>query len=334
MVQFKHPHRFNALGCFRWNGIIYGDGALARRHGTDRVFHGRFGFAPFQMTYRQSKLSIWSYFTLLEWHLLAAFIASLSIAFRPLIVISAVMWCASSGSAVRSAAAARLGKGAPLWCRPLIFLLHLLQPIVRGGHRQMYRLARRFGRKAFPSESISNLKTISFRQFDLYWQSRHGVGRLELLHALADRAAAEGWHGDYRSEWQPHDVELIGDLWHDVRISTATEELGGAHRFTRARCTLSLTWISYVAGIATTLWLAGALIHRNPWPLSITAAALAAVATAICISRRRVKRATASLLTRAASACGLDPSALTDSQPAPQFSEDCSNDSELLPLKA
>jgi len=140
MVQFKHPHRFNALGCFRWDGIIYGDGALARRHRTDRVFHGRFGFAPFQMIYRQSNLSIWSYFTLLEWHLLAAFIASLSIAFRPLIAISAAMWCASLASAVRSAAAARLGKEAPLWCRPLIFLLHLLQPIVRGGHRQLHRL--------------------------------------------------------------------------------------------------------------------------------------------------------------------------------------------------
>ena len=334
MVQFKHPHRFNALGCFRWDGIIYGDGALAHRHGTDRVFHGRFGFAPFQIIYRQSNLSIWSCFTLLEWHLLAAFIASFSFAFRPLIAISAAMWCASLASAVRSAAAAPLGKGAPPWCGPLIFLLHLLQPIVRGGHRQLHRLAGRIGPKAFPSETISNLKRISLRQFDLYWQSRHGIGRAELLHALADGAAAEGWRGDYVAEWQPHDVELIGDLWHDVRIATATEELGGAHRFTRARCTLRMNWISRLAVIATALWFAGALINRNPWPISITAAALAAVAMAICISRRRVKRCAASLLTRAATTCGLDPYAIADSQPAPQFSEDCSNDPELLPLKA
>src|SRR6267378_2582447 len=52
------------------------------------------------------------------------------------------------------------------------------------------------------------------------------------------------------------------------------------------------------------------------------------------VARRRVRRAVASLWTRAATVCGLDPFAIASSQPAPPFSEDCSNDPELLPLKA
>jgi hypothetical protein len=167
-------------------------------------------------------------------------------------------------------------------------------------------------RKAVPAESVSNLKQISACQFDLYWQSRHGVGRRELLHALAGKAAAEGWRGDFFAEWQAHDIELIGDLWHDVRIGTASEELGGLHRFTRARCTLHLTWVSYITASAGMLWAAAASLSGNPYALGITAALLLGVMSAVWISRRRVKHAVAGLLARAGVACELDPYGVVD----------------------
>jgi hypothetical protein len=332
MVHFKHPHRVNALGSFRWSGVIYGDGS-PRDLGRETVFHGRFGCGPFQIIYRQRHYNVWSLFTMLEWHLLAAFIASLSFAFWPLLALSAAMWTASLASAIRSAIRAPLESGAPIWCRPLICLLHLLQPVMRSWHRMSYRLSARRSRKDLPAEKISNLKRLTPCQFDLYWQSRHGVGRGELLHALTHNAAAEGWRGDDQAEWHPHDIELIGDLWHDVRIRTATEELGGQHRFTRARCTLHLTWTSYIAATAATLWTAAASLSGNPWAIGITAAMLIGVIGSVLLSRKRVKHSIAGLLTRAALACALDPFKMPnplpaemkdDAKPVLGDSEDCS----------
>jgi hypothetical protein len=186
---------------------------------------------------------------------------------------------------------------------------------MRSWHRIAHRIAGRRSRKELPAEAVSNLKAITACQFDLYWQSRHGVGRGELLHALAEKGAAEGWRGDYQAEWHPHDIELIGDCWHDVRIRTATEELGGPHRFTRARCTLHLTWTAYLAATAGMLWAAAASLIGNPLALGVSAALLLGVMSAVSISRRRVRNAVAGLLARAGVACGLDPFALSSPLP-------------------
>src|SRR5436853_7120445 len=121
---------------------------------------------------------------MLEWHLLAAFIATLAIAWWPLIGISLLMWSATIIAAARSALGAHLEQGAPRWCRPLLFLLHLAQPVVRSWHRLRYRFAGRIERKNLPLEPLTNLKKLSAREFDLYWQSNDGSGREHLLSAL------------------------------------------------------------------------------------------------------------------------------------------------------
>jgi hypothetical protein len=307
MVQFKHPHRFNALGCFRWSGVIYGDGGLTRGDGRAAVFHGRFGSGAFQIIYRQSNFSIWSYFTMLEWHALAALVATLSVAYWPLLFISLLMWCATLAAGIRAAIRAPLDEGAPRWCRPLLCLLHISQPMVRSWHRHKYRIAGRVGQKSRHAERVTNFKKLSASEFDLYWESNDGAGREKLLHALIDQANAERWRGDYFAEWQPHDIELIGDLWHDVQISTATEELGGPKRFTRARCALRLTWFSLVIGTASVLWLFAAALSGKPWTAAPAAAVAVSVWTALVLSRRRMMRAVSGVLWRAGFAAGLAP---------------------------
>jgi hypothetical protein len=162
------------------------------------------------------------------------------------------------------------------------------------------------------------------------------VGRGELLHALAEKAAAEGWRGDYQAEWHPHDIELIGDLWHDVRIRTASEELGGLHRFTRARCTLHLTWASYIAASAGMLWAAAASLTGNPYALGVTAALLVGIIGAVWISRVRLKNSIAGLLARAGIGCGLDPFTITSPLPVqiPDEAKPALSEPEDLPALA
>jgi hypothetical protein len=307
LVQFKHPQRFNALGCLRWSGVIYGDGAYSRGDPPASVFHGRFGSGPFQIIYRQGNFGVWWYFTMLEWHALAAFAATLAIAWWPLIGITLAMWSATLIAATRSALGGRLERGAPRWCRALLLLFHLVQPVVRGWHRHSYRLAARMGRKQLPQEQVTNLKKRSQGEFDLYWQSNDGRGREQLLLALLEKAGSEKWRGDYLAEWQPHDVELVGGLWHDVRIVTATEELGGPRRFTRARCALRLSGFAKVAGVASLLWLAAALLSGRSWTVIMAAAVGISILICMAMSRRGLRKQVSGLLWRAGEAAGLAP---------------------------
>jgi O-antigen biosynthesis protein len=330
MVQFKHPHRFNALGCFRWSGVIYGDGGLTRGDSRAAVYHGRFGSGTFQIIYRQSNFSVWSYFTMLEWHALAVLVATLSVAYWPLLSASLLMCCATLAAGIRASLRAPLEIAAPRWCRPLLCLLHIIQPVVRSWHRHKYRIAGRVGRKPRHTERVTNLKKLSASEFDLYWQSNDGRGREQLLHALIDQANAERWRGDYFAEWQPHDLELIGDLWHDLQISTATEELGGPKRFTRARCNLRLTWFSLAIGTATVLWLFAAALSGKQWTAAPAAAVAISVWTALVLSRRRMTRAVSALLWRAGFAAGLAPFAAVQS-PRPAQAPAIKTDSDAEP---
>lgn len=70
MLCFKHSQRFNALGQARWNGIIYGEGAIGLPLAPRRTWHGRFGSALFQIIYYHNDYSAWSWPTLPEWHLI------------------------------------------------------------------------------------------------------------------------------------------------------------------------------------------------------------------------------------------------------------------------
>ena len=62
------------------------------------------------------------------------------------------------------------------------------------------------------------------------------------------------------------DVELIGDRLHDIRLRTVAEELGGARRFTRVRCTVrpSRRFGGIVALLG--LWTALAPFAAQRWP--------------------------------------------------------------------
>ncbi len=320
MLHFKHPQRFNALGCSVWHGVIYGEGAVGLPVISPIVYHGRFGSGPFQIIYRHNRYSLWAYFTVLEWHALAGLMLLLSIASLPLAAVSGVMWCLSLTAALRMAVAAPLPDNSPAWCRPLVFALHLAQPVVRSSNRYLYRLSR----KRLPKSRVSGegstaaSKRISWRAHDLYWSSDSGRGREHLLERLVDQARTEGWLGDLHAEWKAHDVEIWADRWQNVQIHTATEELGGPRRFTRVRCVLHLTRFARTAMIVTLLLLLASLVQHRLWSVLPVAALAAYGFAAVVISRRRCRRAVSSLIWSAGQAAGLDPVADWAASPADQ----------------
>lgn len=120
MVRFKHPQRFGSCGRSHWHGIIYGDGAVGLPLLPDQIYHGQFGGSLFQTIYRHNHYGRGWVVMCLEWHFAALFLLVLSILAWPMAVVSGVMWCASVGLAVQSAARAPLPRRAPAWCRPLV----------------------------------------------------------------------------------------------------------------------------------------------------------------------------------------------------------------------
>jgi GT2 family glycosyltransferase len=318
MLRFKHPRRFNGLGCSRWRGIIYGEGAVGLPVCAPAVYHGRFGSGLFQSVYHRRDYSLWGYLVLLEWHVLAAMLLVLSALVPGAALLAGAMGCASIVAAARSARKAPLPPTAPWWCKPLVFLLHLLQPVARAWHRARHRIrTKRLPRTpAAAKRRIVGGKTTSFWARDLWWTSSRGGGREHFLEALQLRAAHAGWLGDFDDEWQDHDVELLGDAWHDLRIRTATEELGGPRRFTRVRCTLRWTCTALTVAAAVGAWTIAALASRQQWAQVVSLVLLLSLGVVLERSRRRCRLAGTWLLWRAGRTAGLEPYTV-GSAPAP-----------------
>ena len=325
MLQFKHPQRFNRLGCSCWAGVIYGEGAVGLPVAEPEVYHGPFGTGLFQTIYRHNRYSAWAYCTTLEWHAVALFAGLLGVLWPPLFVIAAAMWTATILAGLRSALKIPLPPGAPRWCKPLVVALHLLQPIVRGWHRRAYRLSRRRlprGDDAGASDEqiLEHCKPISWRDHHLYFDSRRGLGREHLLRVLVETARRRGWNGHLGPEWKEEDGELVGDAWHDVGLRVATEELGSGRRFTRVRCSLRSTGWAMTLGVAVAACMALSLITTPPWEwhwsvdanwrqwVAFVPVAIGAwFVPALLVSRRRCRQAVSRLTWESATRAGLDP---------------------------
>jgi hypothetical protein len=201
----------------------------------------------------------------------------------------------------------------------------LLQPIVRGGHRLGHVLWRRgsLPRRAASSQLTRGFaKRISGTERDLYWSSRDGLGREDLLEAMLHEAQRVGWPSQCGDGWVDWDVRLMCDRWHDVLVRTATEELGGAKRFTRARATAQPTWLAKAAAGMGLLSAAAAWAGGQVWAIA-AAIIFSLVLARFLHSRRKCLQASATLLARAAIRVPLEPVAVSG---APQ------SDRENLPL--
>lgn len=319
MVYFKHPARFNAMGQARWNGVIYGEGAVGLPLCPQKTFHGRFGTGLFQIIYRHNQYSVWNWFMLLEWHAIAFVLLALAPMWKPLAFIAGLMWGASLATAMRSSGSQALPSDAPWWCRPLIAALHLLQPVVRSWSRYKHRLLRApVPLLSAPAQAwTSHVKRIRGGQHDMYWRSIEGRGRDQLLESLVTAARRAGWGGDFYAQWEEWDVCLPGGPWHHARLRTASEELGGPKLFTRVRWEVAgNTQARAVAGILVAIFIVLA-VAGHFWAAAGVGGAGLIFAAMLARGRARCKRAVAALVWNAGSGAGLDPVAVTR-EPAPE----------------
>jgi hypothetical protein len=307
MLQLKHPGRFNRLGYSQWLGVIYGEGSVGLPVRKPTVYHGKFGEGLFQCIYRRNDYTAWAYFTLFEWHMLALMVSSFAFLWRGSLAIAAGMWTLTLITSIRACVKSVLPKGAPIWCRPLVFVMHLLQPVVRAWHRYKYRWNHAKIPKLNAPASADCIKSISFHDHDLYFNSKEALGREHLLAELVKVSRDSKWHGDFSAEWDEHDVELLGDGWHDIRLRSATEELGWPKRFTRVRCTLRPAPRGVTLFVMVSLWLGVAILLGNAWTIAIGSIAFGATLAALWRSRRLCRDAVSRLVYQSAIQARLEP---------------------------
>src|SRR6476646_4671752 len=104
-------------------------------------------------------------------------------------------------AAARSARSAPLPRGTPRRFKFLVYLMHVCQPAVRAVSRYSYRFAKK-GVPAIPEAGAAReacVKRISVRQRDVYWRSRRGKNREDLLNAFVAVAGRAGWNGVFGS---------------------------------------------------------------------------------------------------------------------------------------
>ena len=241
----QHRHRFGKLGGARWRGSIY-EPVWQRVSGLAGViYHGVFGYAPYQVLYAPPHSAANEIMTSVHWLIAAAIAGAVGFRVPWMSAVAVVMVLVPVGIAARTA-----------WRSPLpfphdhaggkvlVFWLALAQPVVRG----LARLAGCVRHASFPSGPWltgplwrrplwRRRKNVA----ELALWSEHGRDRDVLLKTVLDELSAAGWAAAVGDAWAPWDIEVRRGRWWDIRCTTVTEFHGGANRLTRVRLSTRAT---------------------------------------------------------------------------------------------
>ena len=244
LLRHKHPEYFNNLGGMRWRGRIYNPTRMAGLFGRFVIYHGIFGSGLFQTLYTPEPANLVSLLTSVEWHVVITLGGVLLTLMWPALWPVPVVTFAAS-LAVALAAATRVEL--PVWqrhrwSRPLVALMYLLQPILRGWPRYAHRLQR----SETPTAARAKVRQMAEQYngigsiYSVHYWNEDGIERFAFLHKLLEVLDRDDWQASADSGWDEHDVTIFGDRFTRVDVSTVAENHGGNKRLLRAK--LSARW--------------------------------------------------------------------------------------------
>jgi GT2 family glycosyltransferase len=237
MLVRKHPEYFNSFGGSLWRGRIYTASKFGVLLNSPIIYRGTFGSGWFQTLYAAEPATTLMLVTTLEYHVLIVlplwvaavmFTPLLPVAITALLIPLAV--CTLAGAQATVPTSKRRW-----WSRPLVAVLFLLQPIVRGWARYAERLSP--GAAPAPQPSLhSEALARSPQPLDevAYWSERR-VDRVTLVTDLLQRLDAMGWPNKSDIGWSEFDIELFGNRWCSVQLTTAAEEHAQGRQLIRLR---------------------------------------------------------------------------------------------------
>ena len=302
MLRFKHLVFFGPTGTAKWKGQIYGAPRFTWLINSPLIYHGVLGEGLFQSIYPTPRSEIANYLASLEWVLLTAFVAILSIGFPDLRIVPYLMFGGTFLVALSYMLQARLEpQFDSVRARLLVAFLAFTQPLVRGWTRYFTWL--RYKRtpenviRAREAELGDKHAAGSTTNFE-FWNEQ-GHGRERLLTEATRMLEEEGWSYSIDTGWKSWDVQIYGSFWWMVRLRTVTEYHGGPKCLTRATLKLRASGATALINFLVVC----ALLYQQVfaagvpwWELGAYAASLGFLA----YRGRRLKRRTADLLAVAA----------------------------------
>jgi glycosyltransferase involved in cell wall biosynthesis len=267
----KHPEYFNLFGGSIWRGHIYTGSKFGVVVRQPIIYHGLFGAGLFQTLYAAEPALTLMLCTTLEYYVLITLpLLVLSVPFHFMLPVALTSLLISLVVCVAAGVQADLPKNQQhLWSRPLVALLFFLQPITRGWARYQGRLSRH------PTPKTAEARLESLQQRDrgqsleeVYYWTMENMDRVDFVHGIIARLGQQGWPSKADSGWCAFDVEIFGNRWARLQLTTVTEELAGNQRL--FRCRLRGAWslmakIAFYSLLGFELLIIGVVSQEQPW---------------------------------------------------------------------
>jgi GT2 family glycosyltransferase len=243
MLVRKHPEYFNTFGGSVWRGRIYTASKFGVLLRPPIIYRGSFGSAGFQFLYASQPAFSLMLCTSLEYQVLVALpLWILCATFHYLLPLAVTSLALSAGVCIAAGVQAELPrKKIHWWSRPLVATLFFLQPIVRGWARYQGRLTLR----PTPSAVQQSLDSLGLRDSKTplrevqYW-AEPAVDRLAFVGAVLRRLDQQGWPNKSDIGWSDYDVEVYGNRWSSLQLTTVAEDHPKNKQL--LRCRLRARW--------------------------------------------------------------------------------------------
>ncbi|MCX6893435.1 MAG: glycosyltransferase [Verrucomicrobia bacterium] len=239
----KHPECFNSIGGSLWHGRIYTPSQFGVFIRPPIIYRGRFGSAGFQFLYTAEPALTLMVCTRIEYHVLVTLpLWVLSATFHPLLPLAITSLLISVGVCAAAGAQAALPKDKTRWwSRPLVAMMFLLQPVIRGWARYQGRLLVHPAPLA-PQQTLDSIalrdRGQSLREVR-YWAEKP-VDRLAWADGILGRLDERGWPNKADIGWSEYDVEIHDTRWSRLQLTTVAEAHAGNKQL--IRCRLRACW--------------------------------------------------------------------------------------------
>jgi glycosyltransferase involved in cell wall biosynthesis len=271
MLVRKHPEYFNSVGNSIWRGQIYTASKFGLVIGRSVIYHGVFATGFFQTLYAAPPAWTLMLCTSMEYHVMITMpLLVLSVPFPFLLPVALTSPLLSVVICIAAAFQADLPKNKKKWwSRPLVALLYFLQPIARGWARYQGRL----GLQQTPPAARERLEALKQRDAGesldhlFYWGDGQ-IDRIDWVNGIVLRLDQQGWPSKTDAGWSEHDVELFGNRWSRLQLTTATESYDGGKRLFRVRlraCWSLLGKLAFWSASGFELLVIGIVRHELPW---------------------------------------------------------------------
>jgi len=239
----KHPEYFNSFGDSIWRGRIYTASKFGVTLRAPIIYRGVFGSAMFQTLYASEPAVTLMLLTTLEYHVLVTLpLWVLTVTFHHLLPLAITSLLISVGVCVAAGVQASLPRAKRRWwSRPLVALLFFLQPIARGWARYSGRLRLR----PLDKPSRENLDSVTLRDGGeklgevRYWAERR-VERVGFVARIIAELDRRGWPNRSDIGWSEFDVEIYGNRWSALQLTTVSEDHPRDRQL--LRCRLRARW--------------------------------------------------------------------------------------------